>query len=407
MLTAFESEINRKYRGAHRNIHVQVLFVPTSRDQLARKLRDGLGDIAAASLTITPERSAEFDFGAPLVTGVKEIVVTGPSAPKLASLDDLAGKEVFVRKSSSYWSHLEARSEALRKAGRQPIRLREAPEDLQDESILEMANARLVGITVVDDYKARLWAQVYPRIRPREDLAVNEGGKLAWMIRKGNPRLKREIDAFAVQHGAGSTFGNSVVRKYTGSTRFVKSATSDEEMKKFSRTVELFRKYSAQYDMDYLLMMAQGYQESRLDQNAKSAVGAIGVMQVMPATGREMATGDVRQVEANIHAGVKYIRFVQDQFFEHEPMTRLDKTLFAFAAYNCGPARVQQLRGEARKRGLDPDVWFNNVELVAADRVGAEPVTYVSNIYKYYIAYKLVQEQAEAQHKAHEKSFSR
>jgi len=399
-LVAFEAEINKKYHAKNKNIRVHVLFIPTSRKELGPKLRDGLGDIAAAALTVTAERERDFDFGTPFVTGVKEIVITGPGAPPLATPQDLAGQEVFVRKSSSYWPHLEALSAELRKSGKPAIRLREAPDDLQDESILEMVNAGLVNITVADRYKATLWAKVYPKIKVREDIAVNDGGELAWMIRKASPKLKAEIDAFAATHGARSAFGNSVLKKYTGSTRFVKPATSAEEMKKFAQTVELFRKYSTEYDMDYLLMMAQGYQESRLDQSAKSQVGAIGVMQVMPETGKEMKTGDVSQIDPNIHAGVKYIRFVQDQFFEKEPMTRLDKTLFAFGAYNCGPGRMQQLRAEAKKRGLDPNVWFNNVELVAADKIGAETVTYVSNIYKYYIAYKLVTEQEEAQRKA-------
>jgi len=191
---------------------------------------------------------------------------------------------------------------------------------------------------------------------------------------------------------------SSLVKKYAGGTRYVKAATSPTEMKKFERTVELFRKYGERYDMDYLLMMAQGYQESRLDQSAKSAVGAIGVMQVMPATGADMRTGDISQLEPNIHAGVKYMRFMRDQFFAGEPMDALNKTLFSFAAYNAGPGRIRDLRVRAEKRGLDPNVWLNNVEVIAAQRIGAETVTYVSNIYKYYVAYKLaVEMQAERQ----------
>jgi membrane-bound lytic murein transglycosylase MltF len=146
--------------------------------------------------------------------------------------------------------------------------------------------------------------------------------------------------------------------------------------------------------------MAQGYQESRLDQNVTSPVGAIGIMQVMPKTGAELATGDIRQLEPNIHAGVKYIRFMVDHYFADEPMTPVDKILFAFASYNAGPARVARLRKEAAERRLDPNKWFNHVELVAADRIGAETPTYVGNIYKYYIAYKLVAEREAAREAA-------
>jgi membrane-bound lytic murein transglycosylase MltF len=214
------------------------------------------------------------------------------------------------------------------------------------------------------------------------------------MIRKNSPKLKAEIAEFAKQHGGKSAFGNELIKKYggDGNPRVVKQATSAREIKKFEKTVEFFRKYGAQYDMDYLLMVAQGYQESLLDQNARSSVGAIGVMQLMPATGKEMKTGDVTLLEPNIHAGIKYMRFLRDRFFESDPMTTRDKILFSFAAYNAGPGRVQKLRKEAKQRGLDPNVWFNNVEVIAARRIGEQTVTYVANIYKYYVAYKLIEE---------------
>ncbi len=140
-------------------------------------------------------------------------------------------------------------------------------------------------------------------------------------------------------------------------------------------------------------MAAQGYQESTLDQGVKSPVGAIGVMQVMPATGKELNVGDIAQTEANIHAGVKYMRFMVDRYYADEPMDNLNKALMTFASYNAGPGRVRQLRREAAQRGLDPNVWFGNVERVASERIGRETVTYVANIYKYYITYRLLTEQ--------------
>ena len=140
-------------------------------------------------------------------------------------------------------------------------------------------------------------------------------------------------------------------------------------------------------------MAAQGYQESTLDQTVKSPVGAIGLMQVMPPTGKELNVGDISQIDPNIHAGVKYMRFMMDQYFKDEPMDELNKSLMTFAAYNAGPGRLRQLRRETKERGLDPNRWFNNVERVASERIGRETVTYVSNIYKYDITYKLVADQ--------------
>ncbi|MGE3154347.1 MAG: transporter substrate-binding domain-containing protein [Nitrospiraceae bacterium] len=402
LLKAFQEDINRRYKTQGKHILVHVVFIPTTRDQLIPSLLEGRGDIAAGILTVTPERLEQVDFGEPFFRGVKEIAVTGPASPPLTSVEDLSGKEVFARKSSSYWTHLEHLNERFAHEHKPPVRLKAAPEDLQDDDLLEMVNAGLVEIIVVDRYQALLWAKVFKKLKPHNDVVVNAGGDLAWMIRKDSPKLKAEIAEFAKKHGQKSDFGKTLIKKYggDGNPRVVKQATSAGEIKKFQNTVEFFRKYGAQYDMDYLLMVAQGYQESLLDQNARSSVGAIGIMQLMPATGNEMQTGDITQLEPNIHAGIKYIRLLRDQFFENQPMDTRNKILFSFAAYNAGPGRIQKLRKEAAQRGLNPNVWFNNVEIIAARRIGEETVTYVANIYKYYIAYRLVEEQRAEKEKA-------
>jgi membrane-bound lytic murein transglycosylase MltF len=233
-----------------------------------------------------------------------------------------------------------------------------------------------------------------------DDVAVRTGGEIAWAIRKGSPQLKAMLDDFATRNKVGSSIGNQLLTRYLKDQKYVKNAASAQEQKKFLALVQYFQKYGEQYDVDWVLMGAQGYQESQLNQNARSSVGAIGVMQLMPATAKEMNVGDVKQVDANIHAGIKYMRWMIDNYYGDEPMTELDKALFAFASYNAGPGRISQLRKEAAKRGLDPNVWFQNVEYVAAEKIGHETVTYVSNIFKYYIAYRLVLENRATREKA-------
>jgi len=253
---------------------------------------------------------------------------------------------------------------------------------------------------VVDDYYAEFWKQILPGIKPHPDIAVREEGSLAWAVRKNSPKLLATLNPIVKANAEGTAFGNAQFRKYLKDTKVVKSATSPAEIKKFNDLVAIFRKHAAKYEIDYLLMMAQGYQESRLDQQAKSPVGAIGVMQVMPATGQDMRVGDIKLTDPNIEAGVKYMRFMMDQYFKDEPMDRLNKGLMAFASYNAGAGRIRSLRREAAKQGLDPNVWFNNVERVVAAKIGRETVTYVSNIYKYYVAYTLVVEEMAEKAKA-------
>ena len=288
------------------------------------------------------------------------------------------------------------------KAGQAPVTLRFAPEDLEIEDILEMVNAGLVRATIADDYVAGFWQQVFPKVVLNKEAVIRTGGDIGWMIRKDSPQLKAELNAFLARYPQGSVRRNLLLQQYWKSANYVKDAVSQEERAKFEQMATFFRQYGHQYRLDYLLMAAQGYQESRLDQTVKSKVGAIGVMQVMPATGQQLQVGNIRQLEPNIHAGVKYIRFMMDRYYEKEPMDPLNKGLFTFASYNAGPRRIAQLRQAAAQRGFDPNIWFNNVELIAAEKIGRETVTYVSNIYKYYLAYTLLTEEQAERAKARE-----
>jgi membrane-bound lytic murein transglycosylase MltF len=395
----FENQVNRNLKKGQHPLH--VFFIPVARDELLPRLAAGFGDVATGALTITPQRRKLVDFTAPTLYGeVDEIIVTGPESPPFSTLDDLAGREVFVRKSSSYYESLVALNRQLRSKGKPEVSLRLAPEELEDEDLLEMVNAGLVSFIVVDNYAAEFWAKIFDGIRLHPEAVVRKGSDLAWAIRKKSPKLKAKLDAFIKTHGRGTTFGNVVIRRYLQSTDYVKDATSEQEMKKYRQVVRFFEKYGDKYGLDPLLMMAQGYQESRLDQSMRSRVGAIGVMQVMPLTGKEMAVGDVRNLEPNIHAGVKYIRFMEDQYYADEPMDAVNKMLFAFASYNAGASKIQKARVTAKKRGMNPNRWFYNVALVVGEQIGREPVQYVSNIYKYYIAYKLLTETLEAKEAA-------
>jgi membrane-bound lytic murein transglycosylase MltF len=390
----FEGELNKRRNTG--NLAVHAVLLPMPRDMLFPALNEGLVDMVVAQLTVTPERARLVDFSRPTRSGVNEVVVTGPDTPTLTSPDQLSGKRLFVRKSSSYYQSISVLNQRLKAADRPPVIVEEAPESLEDDDLLEMVSAGLIPATVADDYLAGFWKQVFPRIVLHDRAPLRTGGQLAVAMRKNSPQLAAELNGFIGQFGLDSTMGRILGKRYLQDTKFVLNASSREEQAKFLRMVDLFRKYGEQYDVDHLLMVAQGYQESRLEQNVHSPVGAIGVMQVMPATGRDLGVGDINELEPNIHAGVKYMRFMMDQYFKDEPMDRLNKGLFTFASYNAGPGRIRKLRHEAAERGLDPNIWFGNVEQIASERIGRETVTYVSNIYKYYIAYRLItQQQAE------------
>jgi len=392
--TELHKQLKRDKKLSRKHLKVKFFFVSVGRDKIFSALLSGQGDVAAANLTITPERSKQVDFAAPSLTDVRELVVTGPASPAIATLDDLAGREVFVRKSSSYYEHLLELNKRFAAEKKLPVRLEEAPDALEDEDLIEMLNAGLVPILIVDDHTADFWKKVFPKVTVHDNVAIATGGKVAWAIRKNSPQLKAFLDrqAAALTSGHLEDERQVIQARYLKSLAHVKNAAADAERKKFLALTDLFQKYGDRYDIDWLLMAAQGYQESRLNQNARSRSGAIGVMQVMPATGKQLKVGDITSMDPNIHAGVKYMRFMIDRYYANEPMSDLDKALFAFASYNAGPARVAQLRRQAAQRGLDPNVWFHNVEYVAEERLGPETVSYVGNIYKYSVAYRLIED---------------
>jgi len=385
----FEEYLNSKYKKDLKKRLITVVLIPTTRDQLIPALLDGRADIAAGNVTITEARQGQIDFSVPIAKPFSEIVITGPGAPALSTLDDLAGQEVFVRPSTSYYESLTALNDRFRAAGKPPMTLTQLPDAIEDEDKLDMINAGLLGISVIDEWLADVWSPILPKMVARKDLVLRTGGEVAWAFRKGSPKLQAEVDDFVTNVVRKYGLVTTNLKSFSAKLRKAQNARSGKDWERFQQAVDLFRKYGPQYRFDYLLLAAQGFQESQLDQSKRSRVGAMGIMQLMPDTGKAMKVGDVSQAEPNVHAGAKYMDQIMETYFADAELDEQNRTLFAFAAYNAGPARVAKLRKLAAEQGYDPNKWFNNVEWVVADKVGQETVTYVRNIYKYYVSYKL------------------
>jgi membrane-bound lytic murein transglycosylase MltF len=394
LLQAFEKHVNK---ALGRKGKVQVVVIPVARDRLLPALIEGRGDIAAANLTITTERQTLIDFADPLLTGVSELLVTGPAAGTVASLDDLAGEAaVYVRPSSSYFEHLVGLNQRRKAAGEHEIRIVPADENLGDEDLLEMVAVGLLPAIVVDSHKAAFWVQIIDGIVVHQDIAINTDGQIAWAIRKNNPQLKTVVNGFVKTAKKGTLLGNRLLKKYLGSTQWIKNALADDEIAKFQATVETIKKYAELHDFDWLMIAAQSYQESKLVQSLVSPSGAIGVMQVLPSTAADpnVAVPNIELLDNNVRAGVKYLRFLRDRYFSDPAIAPLDQELLSFAAYNAGPGNIAKARAKTAEMGFDPNRWFQNVELAAARVISREPVRYVRSIYKYYVAYKSLSEQA-------------
>jgi membrane-bound lytic murein transglycosylase MltF len=387
----FERFLNHKLNTG--NLAINLHFVPMGRDMLLPRLSEGYGDLVATLIVTADHTQFAVDFTDPILDGARAVIVSGPGV-QLSRLEDLSGREVYYFRNTILFEKLTRLSEDLQRAGKPPIRLLDAPSDLQLDDLLEMVNAGLVPITVAEDKIAHYWAKVLPNLNIHSDIVVSES-PLAWAVQQNTPQLKSMVNEFLRDHKVGTIFGNTVKEKYLSHIEWVKDAITGENLARFKQFVPLFRKYGGQYDFPYLLLAAQGYQESGLNQGLRSKAGAVGVMQIKPST----AAGDpiditgITRIDRNIEAGAKYLRYMVSHYYANEPMDEVTKGLFALASYNAGPERIEELRRRASAEGYDPNRWFNNVEFIAAREIGAETTNYVGNIYKYYLAYKMITEQ--------------
>ncbi len=369
---------------------LKVTIIPVRRDQLLPYLLAGHGDVAFANLTITPGRSLVVDFSYPFTRKVRELLVTAPGVTGIESIEDLAGREIVVPAASSYFESIVELNKQMVTDGLEPLRVTVSDPRLEIEDIIEMMNADLLPMTVADDHRMQLWSRVFDRVTVHENIALRENASIALAMRKDSPQLKTLLDGYVRENRVGTLITNMLLTQFTKYTGWVRPALERNPFRRFEQLAGLFRTYGTRYDFDWLMLASFAFQESGFDQNARSHVGAIGVMQVMPSTAADRAVGidNIEELENNVHAGTKYLSVLRGHYFSDADMDPTEQMLFTMAGYNAGPNRINRLRRVAASRGLDPNVWFNNVELIVAAQVGREPVTYVGNIYRYYIAYK-------------------
>ena len=390
-------------------LRFRVIMIPKSREQLVPALLAGEGDVVAGGLAVRPEFSDRVDFLEPWFRDQKEFVVTGPASPDYRSLDDFAGSTAHVRVASSYAANIADLNKKLAKKGLRPIEIRLTDGSLNDEDMFEFVNAGILPYAFSHTHLASIWTQVLPNLRARPDLQIGDGEDIAWGIRKNSPKLRAELDLFVKTHAFGTSYGNTILRRYYTDTRIIKNSLSSNEISKFTGLAPIFRKYAERYDLDYLMLAAQGYQESGLDQSKISPRGAVGVMQLLPSTARAKpieVVGVEHDAAANIMAAAVYMRYLRDHYVNDPGIDERNRMLMTFAAYNAGPGNLHEFRALAKTMGLNPNLWFDNVEHGAARKVGVETVKYVSNIYKYYLAYRLVIESEKRRAGARVKEFT-
>lgn len=387
-LNQFEKSLNKQLKLKPHQ--VRIIFIPVNRSQVIPLLRDGYADLAYAGMTITEERKKLVDFSIPTITGLKEIVVGGPASPTLTTLADLAGQELYLRAGSSYEAAALKLSDSLQRVGLPPIIIKHVDPYLESEDLLDMVNSGVIPFSATVEEVARQWSKTLDSLVLYDQIPLANNISYGMVFRKDSPKLKEAADKFIKQNAKGTLMGNVLYNRYAKNTKFLRRMHNKKTIEQVKALQAIFQKYADQYQLDWLLLVAQGYQESGLNQKLVSHAGAVGVMQVLPSTaaGHPLKIKDIYKVENNVHAGTKYMRFLINQYFDKPEIDELNRHLLALAAYNAGPGRVARLRRKAQAKGLNPNLWFDHVEIIAAQDIGRETVEYVSNIYKFYASYK-------------------
>lgn len=384
-LVDIEKALNEKFAGGKPLI--KVIITPVKEEELIKNLTSGYGDVVATALRQTDQLKKEIDFTAPYFSDARQVVVTQKGVV-FGKEEDLSGKTIITKKGSDYHKSLLELNERLEKEKLPTVRIEALDEHILDNEALEMVSAKLIPAVVTYEFRAHAWSTILPDLQINNSFTLKDQGKISWGIRKKSPELKAFLDEFINVHKLGTDFGNIVASDFKN-RRLLRNALDEDHRKNLGQFIGIFRKYGSMYGFDYLLLMAQGFQESGLNQNMRSNRGALGVMQIIPKTGASLKVGNIRNVDSNIHAGTKYLFHLKEDYFKDANIDDLNRTYFSFAAYNAGPRAIINMRKKAKEEGLNPNVWFDNVEIVTRKYIGSETVDYVSNISKYYIAYKL------------------
>ncbi|MFH7527217.1 transglycosylase SLT domain-containing protein [Aeromonas enteropelogenes] len=388
-LQGFERWLNKTYL-AKEKVKLKVVYIPVRQDKLLDYLTEGRGDLVAATMTVTPTRREQVSFSRPLISSIEEWVVSQHSLPSFNRITQLSGRRVWVRASSSYYESLRQLNWLFRELGLPPVYIETVPEYLQDGDLLEMVAAGIIPLTVTDSYKGRIWLGMIDGLKAHKLVPLRSNGTSAWALRKNSPELLKAVNGYLASVSQHSLFSDLTLRRLLAHSERMSNILAPDPLGRLAKIRKVLEKYAEKYDIDWLMLAALGYKESGLNPNVRSPKGAVGIMQLLPATGREVGITGARlaSLEGNVEAACRYMRLILDTYFNDPGLDRLNRHLFALAAYNAGPNRVQALRNKARSLGLDPDVWFGNVDQLVANEVGQGPINYVGTIYKYYVAYR-------------------
>lgn len=389
LVRGLESYLQKRLPAAGRaGISVTVITIPSTREQIPTQLVSGQADLAIGDFAKSSPMRSFLAFSLPIVVDNPAIVVTRPGLREPDTLGDLSGLRIKVTEDSRAWRALQQVNRELLSRNQLPVDLRVMDPVLSDEDLLDMTRASLIDHTIVDRDVARFWKAVLPGLRVDDALEIAPPTDEAWLVRPDAPRLLAEVNAFLTTVRGTPQQGYAPLKRRLADLGWARPALQPPYRQRLSPLLPLFERHAGRYDLDPWLLAAIAFQESGLDHQVRSPYGTVGLMQILPSTGRTLKVGDIRQLEPNVHAAAKYLRQLMDDLGPIEGARDVDRVQLALASYNAGPNRLRRVRDQAEREGLDPNRWKGQVELVMGARHGQHTVGYVNNVTKVWLAYR-------------------
>jgi membrane-bound lytic murein transglycosylase MltF len=395
MVKSFVSYMNKKEGFSEKDLPIRFEMIPVRRDELIPMLEKGYGDMIAAGLTDTPSRRKTLLFSDPF-RKVEEVLIVSSKIKSIKDWKGLSGHKIAVRESSSYFESLKKVNVFLKNNNIPEVDIIRVDESLETLDLIELVSLGKYTMTLADSHIAKVAVSIFDGISYIDGLNFRSNGRISWALPKKSKGMKRMIDGFLPSYKQGSFLGNITTKKYFKNIDKIKLGRNLESNKEISKHDLLIKKYADKFNFDWVLLSSQAYQESGLKQDVVNKWGAIGIFQIKQQTADEPYINinnisGKKYTENNIHAGVKYMHWIKSRYFDKNVrMKEKDRIRFALAAYNAGPNRILKARGLAKKMGFDSDKWFRNVEYVLLSQGKLEPVKYVSDINKRFVAYSLL-----------------
>jgi membrane-bound lytic murein transglycosylase MltF len=393
-LRAFEHYLNRKAREGG---GLTLKIIPTAKDQLLGALQRGEGDLIAPGelLTLRGTREARgISASKAIRRNVPLVLVSRQGNRSYQSVAQLSGRRLALPAGSAVAAALVAVNKQLAQRKLAPIQIEWVDSSLAVEDVLEMVDAGIFALTAVELPIAERWVKVMPKLRIDRHLVLADEGDMSWFVSRDAPKLRASIDSFLKDYRSPSDQDAVFQRVYRGLYK-TQNPLGQLERQRLEKVRSVLQRHAEQQDFDWLTLAALAFKESTLNPAAQGSGGATGLMQITPAAARSVGVGNIQNLNNNVLAGAKYLASIRRNFFSSPQIDERERLGFVLAGYNLGPQRVQSLRAEARRRGLDANKWFFQVERIAMEQFGMGVVGYVNSVNKYYLAFDRQRERLE------------